>query len=175
MRPNRRWQPHLARLRNRGKFRRAGNEARWLSLTRCRHLLDSGLQAAELQLAGFSNDNLRPTSSLGCRWRVSAFHSSARPPLGAVHPHIVGAIARRATRVACRKNGAKQRFVILLGLPEKRCDAAHGDAAVRPLRLFRRDLQVLFAIALCGEIFGRYRELLGQGDGNGLGTAVRER
>src|ERR1700716_3699512 len=58
---------------------------------------------------------------------------------------------------------------------EQRRDATYGHAAVGPFRSVGWDLQILLAIALRGEIFRRHRELLGQRDGNGLGTPIGQR
>ena len=55
---------------------------------------------------------------------------------------------------------------------EQRRDPAHGDAPVRLLGPLRRDLQILLAVALRGQVFRRHVELLRQRDGDRFRAAV---
>ena len=56
----------------------------------------------------------------------------------------------------------------------ERRDPPHGDASVLTLRRLRVDLEIVLAIALRREVFGRHAELVGKYDGDSLRTPVRE-
>src|SRR5947199_10029315 len=87
--------------------------------------------------------------------------------------------AKRAGRARARPWIASSPSARLAGgrgvAGEQRCNTAYRDAAVLHLGGLRRNLQILLAVALRGEILRRDLEALGEGERGRLGAAVRQR